>query len=131
MDSERSGMLIRISRLPRSGNRAAHGSLGRNVTDSRTLGGAGEAAVSDQGNARAQLGVAGDSFGGVEHLGHTGTLGSLIANDNGIAGLDLVRQDGVNGVLLAVERTGLERSLEHLARNDGVLDDRASGARLP
>ena len=100
------------------------------MTDSRALGGAGEAAVSDQGNACAQLGVAGDSLGGVEHLGHAGTLGALIANDNGIAGLDLVRQDGVNGVLLAVERTGLERSLEHLARNDGVLDDRALGSKV-
>ena len=42
---------------------------------------------------RAQLGVAGDSLGGVEHLGHAGTLGALVANDDGVAGLDLVRQD--------------------------------------
>ena len=100
------------------------------MTDSRALGSTGEAAVSDQSNARAQLGVTGDSLGGVEHLGHAGTLGALIANDNGIAGLDLMRQDGVNGVLLAVERTGLERSLEHLTRNDGVLDDGTLGGKV-
>ena len=100
------------------------------MTDSRALGGAGEAAIGDQGNARTQLGIAGDSLSGVEHLGHSGTLGALIANDNGIAGLDLVRQDGVDGVLLAIERTGLKRGLEHLARNNRVLDDGALGGKV-
>ena len=100
------------------------------MTDGRALGGAGKAAVSDQGNGSAELGVAGDSLGGVEHLGHAGTLGALVANDDGVAGLDLVRQDGVDSVLLAVERTGLERGLEHLTRNDGVLDDGALGGKV-
>ena len=100
------------------------------MTDSRALGGAGEAAVSDQGNARAQLGVAGDSLGGVEHLGHAGALGALVANDDGVTGLDLVRQDGVDSVLLAIERASLKRGLEHLARNNRVLDDRALGGKV-
>ena len=100
------------------------------MADSRALGGAGEATVGDQGDARAQLGVTGDGLGGVEHLGHARTLGALVANDDGVAGLDLVRQDGADGVLLAVERTGLERSLEHLARNDGVLNDSALGGKV-
>ena len=41
-----------------------------------------------------------------------------------------MRQDGVNGVLLAVERTCLKRGLEHLARNNRVLDDGALGGKV-
>ena len=41
-----------------------------------------------------------------------------------------MRQDGVDSVLLTIERTGLERSLEHLARDDGVLDNGALGGKV-
>ena len=41
-----------------------------------------------------------------------------------------MRQDGVDSVLLAVERTRLKRGLEHLARNNRVFDDGALGGKI-
>ncbi len=100
------------------------------MPDGRALRGAGEAPIGNERDARPQLGIARDSLGRVEHLGHAGALGSLITDDHRIARLDLVREHRVNGVLLAIERTRAQRGLEHLARDHGVLDHGALGSEV-
>ena len=111
-------------------NRAAVRRLRGHMADSRTLGSAGEAPVGDKRDGGAQLRIGGNGLGGVEHLGHAGALGALVADDHGVAGLDLVREHGVDGVFLAVERAGTQRRLEHLARHHGMLDHRALGCQV-
>ena len=65
-------------------------SLGAAVADDRTSGRAGKPAVGDEGNAAAQLLIAADGLGGIEHLRHSAALGALVADEHRVALLDLV-----------------------------------------
>ena len=91
---------------------AAGGSLGADVADGGAAGGAGEAAVGDQGHGAVDPLVADDGFGGHQHLGHTAAAGALIADDDHFTGIDLVVYHRVMGVLLTVEHAG--HGVDHL-----------------
>ena len=100
------------------------------MPDSRPLRGAGEAPVGDEGDRGPQLGIGGDRLGGVEHLGHARALGALVADEHGVARLDLMMEHRGERILLAVEGAGAEHRLEHLAGHHGVLDNGPIGREV-
>ena len=61
------------------------------MADGGTLACTGEATVRQQRNAGRKLRVARNGFGGVEHFRHTAAARAFIADDDGVARLNLVR----------------------------------------
>ena len=93
----------------------------------RAVGAAGEAAVGEQGHVLAEA-DAGDGCGGGEHFAHAGAAaGAFVEDDHAVAGLDLAVEDGLHGVLLAVEDLGLHVAAQHFRRHGGLLDHAAVG----
>ncbi len=92
---------------------AALGGFGRDVADGQAGGAAGETTIGDQGTGLAEpLGF--EIAGGVEHLLHAGpALRAFVADDDHVAGLDAVAEDGFDGGLLAFEDA--RRAAEHEA----------------
>ena len=86
---------------------AAGSSLGADMADGSAAGSTGEPAVGDQCHRAVDPLVAADGLGGHQHLGHTAATGALIADDDDFAGIDLVVDHGIVGVLLMVEHPGL------------------------
>ena len=112
------------------GDGAALGGLWADVADGGTPGGAGEAAVGDEGHGLAQA-HAHDGGGGVEHLPHAGAaLGALVADDHHVAGDDLAGVDGGDGLLLAVKHPGGAGVGHHLGGHGGALDHAALGGQV-
>ena len=89
--------------------RAAFGSFGRDVSDGKPRGPAGEAAIGDERANLAQplrLQIAGR----IQHLLHAGSaFGAFIADEDHVAGDDFVAKNGIDRCILALEdarRTG-------------------------
>ena len=100
------------------------------MADGSPPGGAGEAAVGDEGHILIQA-HARDGGGGVEHLPHAGTaLGALVADDHYVAGHDPAGIDGLDGVLLAVEHPGRALVDHHLRGHSGLLHHAAVGGQV-
>lgn len=93
--------------------------------------GAGKTAVGDKRDALSKLFVAADCLGSIEHLRHTAAFRAFVADEDGVAFLNLMFQHGIKALLLAVERSGTEDGVEHFFRAGRVLDDGSSGARFP
>ena len=65
---------------------------------------AGEAAVGEQGYVRAEFGVGGDGGGDLQHFSHAGTaLGTFVADDEDVAGVDLGGLDGGEAIFFVVK----------------------------
>ena len=95
------------------------------MADGGAPGGAGEAAVGDEGHLLVQAHT-GDGAGGVEHLPHArAALGALVPDDHHVAGDNLALIDGLDGVLLAVKDTGGAGVDHHLLGHGGLLDHAA------
>ena len=100
------------------------------MADGGPAGGAGEAAVGDEGHRLAQPHAA-DGGGGVEHLPHPGSaLGPLVADDHHVAGDDLPSVDGLDGLLLGVEDPGGAGVEHHLRGHGGALHHAALGGQV-
>ena len=100
------------------------------MADGGALGGAGEAAVCDQGDGLVEAHAA-HMAGGREHLAHAGAAGrALVADDDDVAGLNLAAEDGLAGVLLALEDAGGAAELHHLGCHGGLLHHGAVGREV-
>ena len=85
------------------GNGAAFCCLRGYMPDSRSLGSAGETAVCNQSDGLSQLRIRGNRLRSIEHLRHTRSLRSLIADEYGISRLDPVGENRRNGIFLTVK----------------------------
>ena len=99
--------------------------LRADMPDDRSAGRTGEAAVGNQRDTGRQLRIGADRLAGIEHLRHAGASRALIADEDGIAGLDLAVEHRVNAGFLAVIRLRSQRGPEHVLRTGRVLDDAA------
>src|SRR3989441_9870658 len=87
-------------------DRAAFGSLGRDVADHESVGRSGEAPVGHERNGVAEAGPL-ERARHVEHLAHAWPApGTLPADDDHVVGLDLPSLHGLERVLFAVEHLG-------------------------
>ena len=97
------------------------------MTDGDAGRAAGEAAVGDEGALLAQA-QALEVGGRVEHFLHAGAaLGALVLDDDDVAFLDLLAEDGLDGFLLGFDDEGLADEVEEGLVDAGGLDDRAVG----
>ncbi len=95
------------------------------MTDAGAVSGTGEASIGDKRDRFAEA-LADDVGSRGEHFLHAGSaLGSFIANDDDVAGLDASRKDALASVLLRIEANGLAGELHHGRRDTALLDDGA------
>ena len=95
------------------------------MPDDRSPGRARKTAVGDQRDAGRQRRIGTDGLAGIEHLRHAGASRALIADEDGVAGLDLAVEHGIDALLFAVIRLRPQRSFEHVLRAGRVLDNTA------
>ena len=113
------------------GDGAACGSFGADVANGRAAGRAGETAVRDERHRAVDPLVADNGLGGHQHLRHTAAAGAFIADNDDLAGIDLIVDHGIVGVLLVVEHAGLgidDFALIHGA--GGILQHAAFGGNI-
>ena len=100
------------------------------MPDAQARGPAGEAAIGDERALRAEPGAL-EVGGRVEHLLHAGSaLRALVADDDDVALLDLLREDHLDGLLLGLgdpRRTG---EVPLVLGHAGGLDDAAVGGEV-
>src|SRR5262245_28284810 len=109
-------------------DRAADERLGRDVPDKPTPRASREPAVGDQRN-RIEQSLPDQRGGGREHLRHAGAaLRALVTDDDDVTGLDLLREDRVQAVLLGVKNPRPAGELRFL--NPGGLSDTAFGRQI-
>ena len=83
------------------GNGSADKCFRRDVACGEAAGCAGEAAVGEQRDVRAEFGVGRDGGGDLQHLTHAGTaLGAFVTNDKHVAGFDLSGLHGGETIFL-------------------------------
>ena len=111
------------------GDRAADEGFGGDVAGSEAARRAGEAAVGEQSNVRAEFGIRRDGRGHLQHFAHArATLGSFIANHKHIARLDLAGLHGCKAGFFAVEDACRAAMLE--AIGSGNLHHAAFGREI-
>ena len=107
------------------GQGAVKGCFRRGELKAGTGSGTGEAAVSNHshlGIKVATLELGGEPVGGV-----IGSFGTQVADDDNLAGLDLVVEEGVVGIVHVVEDMGGTPELHQALRYGGLLDIGAIG----
>ncbi|MPM31963.1 hypothetical protein SDC9_78520 [bioreactor metagenome] len=93
-------------------------------------GGSAEPAIGEQGYILVQA-HAGDCTGRAEHLTHAGSsLGTFIADDDDIAGLDPPAENRLDALFLAVEHTGGALVHQHLLIHGAALDHGPVGCQV-
>jgi hypothetical protein len=103
-------------------NRTSLDGFGANVTNGRTPGRAGEAAVGEQSDAIVET-LPSNRRGGEEHFGHSGSSArAFIANDDDVAGLDPAVENRLEGGSLAIEDAGWTTMSKHPFDNGTGLD---------
>ena len=94
------------------GKGAAFAGFGGDVTDNEAVAAAGESAVGEKGDVVAEA-FAHDGGGGGEHFSHAGSaFGSFVADDEDVAFLDFVVEDGLEGGFFGVKGFGSAAELE-------------------
>ena len=86
-----------------NGKGAAFGGFGGDVANNEAVAAAGESAVGDEGDMVAKP-FAHDGGGGRQHFSHAGSaFGAFVADDEDVAFLDFVVEDGLEGGFFGVE----------------------------
>ena len=98
------------------------------MANDETFGGSGKTAIRDQGHIAGQT-LADQGSGDAQHFTHAGTaLGTLIADDENVAGLDRIGLDRGEGILLAFKHPG--RTGEFSAVMPGQFEHGAFGRQI-
>ena len=95
-----------------NGKGAAFVRFGGDVADNEAVAAAGESAVGDEGDVVAES-FAHDGGGGRQHFSHAGaSFGAFVADDEDVAFLDFVVEDGLEGGFFGVEGFGSAAEME-------------------